>query len=109
MAVNSFINNILTALSIPFPRLEEPLNQLHILTEMMNPKAFSLINYFLMLAPEYRYNWQLIIQREIETSYLEIDKLPQFQILRSYMVSKGLLTEYEAEFLDDAIHEVLVN
>lgn len=109
MAVNAFINAMLAKLSVPFPRLAEPVTQLHILTEMMSQKVFSLVHHILQLEPEYRRQWQLIDARQNTIINIELAELPQFQELQRYMRKRGLLSQYELEWLDDAIHEVLTS
>ena len=109
MLVNTFIDKMLTVLSYTNARLECAITRLHIQTEMQNREAFSLINYFIMLIPEYKYHWNRIDAREtIEFPY-QISGIIQFQELQMYMIVNELLTPGEAMWLEDTIHQILTN
>jgi hypothetical protein len=59
MSNNKFIDNVLNKLSLTNPRLRCPLTRLHIQIEMQYPTVQFLINYFIMLKPEYQYHWKI--------------------------------------------------
>ena len=109
MLVNHFIDKMLECLSQVLPRLQDTIIRLQIQTEMQNRLTFDLITYFIMLQPEYNYNWQRLNSHGTVPSIIEITSLPQFQELQLYMISAELLTVAEAAWLDDAIHEVLTS
>ena len=109
MLVNEFITLLLNKLELTVPRVRDACLKLHIQIELQNDFAFNLINYFIMLQPEYKYHWELIESNIVNTNFLEISKLGEFLDLQMYFVSNNLLEPYEAIWLEDAIHEVLVD
>ena len=108
MANNKFIDSVLLRLSLANPRLRCPLTRLHIQIEMQYPSVMSLIEYFLILQPEYKYHWNS--HHGIYRPYnLNLTNISQFEKLRNHLTGQKLLTFDEADWLDDAIHETLLD
>jgi hypothetical protein len=108
MANNKFIDKILLKLSLTNPRLQCPITRLHIQIEMQYSTIQFIINYLIMLQPEYRYNWKINKHAEYKCM-LYLCNIPAFEELKTYMTKEKLLSFDEADWLDDAIHEILVD
>jgi hypothetical protein len=108
MANNKFIDRVLLRLSLANPRLRCPRTRLHIQIEMQYPSVMSLIEYFLILQPEYRYLWNFCPRPNINQLY-NLTNMSQFEKLKNYLTGQKLLTFDEADWLDDAIHETLLD
>jgi hypothetical protein len=108
MANNQFIDKLLKLLSLVNPRLRCPITKLHIQIEMQYYNVQSLINYFIMLQPEYKYNWKLYhnVNPKVE---IFLTNISAFNELKDYMTREKLLTLDEAEWLEDALHETLID
>ena len=108
MACNDFIIQLLDKLSLVNPRLRCPITRLQIQIEMQYPSVLFIIEYFLMLKPEYQYNWSHCINPQNYKAII-IAELPAFEDLKTYITEQKLLTYDEAGWLDDAIHETLLD
>ena len=108
MSNNKFIDTILNKLSLANPRLRCPLTRLHIQIEMQYPSVQSLIQYFLMLQPEYQYHWNLYPNTNNIRGYNLIN-IPAFIQLKNHLTGQKLLSFDEADWLEDAIHETLMD
>jgi len=108
MANNKFIDRVLLRLSLANPRLRCPQTRLHIQIEMQYPSVMSLIEYFLILQPEYRHLWNYHPRPNINQLY-NLTNMSQFEKLRNHLTGQKLLTFDEADWLDDAIHETLLD
>jgi len=75
---------------------------------MQYPKVQFLIEYFLMLQPEYYYSWNQHHIRNYICGY-NLTNIPAFLELKDYMTSQKLLYFDEADWLEDAIHETLLD
>jgi hypothetical protein len=110
MIINTFISQLLDKLSNISPRLEDSTIKLHIQIELQDEYAMNLLNYFVMLQPEYKYHWILLKNNNFrQQKILEIAKLVEFIDLQIYLISNNLLNKDEILWLDDAIHEVLID
>lgn len=100
-------------MSAPIPRLRNSQERLTIQIELQNNYIFSLINYFMMLKPEYKYNWDMMQQRYSShgdyAKFHNISKFSEFQEFHNYMITNNIFNFVEAEWLEDAIHEILVD
>lgn len=107
MACNQFIDVLLANLSLENARLWCPIIRLQIQIDMQYPYVIELINYFLMVKPEYMYNWK---NQQNKTDLLKnyLTNLSQFVDLKKFMIKKHLITKDEAIWLDDAIHKTLI-
>jgi hypothetical protein len=112
MLFNEFIDKMLDNMSAPIPRLRNPLERLTIQFELQNDYVFNFINYFMMLLPEYRYNWHIMQKNDsLNGDYLSfhnISNFSEFIEFHNYMVTHNIFNFDEAEWLEDAIHEILV-
>jgi len=108
MANNKFIDKMLLKLALVNPRLRCPLTRLHIQIEMQYPRCQSIIHYFLMLQPEYQYHWNLYPNTNRIRGY-NLTQMPIFEQLNNYLTGQKLLTFDEVDWLDDAIHETLLD
>ena len=112
MLCNDFIDKMLSLMSNPIPRLRNSLECLHIQIELQNNYVYNLINYFIMLMPEYKYNWesmQIMENRgQIYKNFNSIEKCYKFQDFHSYLLNHNIFNQEEAVWLEDAIHEILV-
>ena len=127
MANNKFIEKFLMNLSLANPRLRCPLTRLHIQIEMQSPSVQSLIQYFLMLQPEYQYNLRnlgslktssvlnmSVLDNTLLTNTSVLDNtlltnIAEFVQLKDYLTGQKLLYFDEADWLEDAIHETLLD
>lgn len=108
MACNKFIEIVLYKLSLTNLRLRCPLTRLHIQIEMQYPSVQNLIYYFLTFQSEYRYHWNLHPNTNQICGY-NLTNILAFQQLKNYMVGQKLISFDEADWLEDAIHETLVD
>lgn len=110
MSNNKFIEKVLEKLAGISPRLECSITRLQIQIELQYEDIQQLIAFFLMLQPEYSYYWLRINTREITSPKitLNITQFGEFVGLYNYLLDKKLLTEDEAIWLDDAIHDTLL-
>jgi hypothetical protein len=109
MLVNEFISNLLNTLGLAVPRIRDSMVKLHIQFELQNDLVFHLLNYFIMLQPEYKYNWNLLENNISNDNYKQISEMSQYLDLQMYLVSKQLLDSNEVIWLDDTIHQVLID
>lgn len=61
-----------------------------------------------MLQPEYRYHWNLHPNTNQICGY-NLTNIPAFEKLKNHMTGQKLLSFDEADWLEDAIHETLVD
>lgn len=108
MANNKFIDKVLINLSLANPRLQCPLTRLHIQIEMQSPNVQFLIQYFLMLQQEYQYNWHMYAISNHIGGY-NLTNISAFAQLKDYMTSQKLLYFNEADWLEAAIHDTLLD
>ncbi len=108
MSNNKFIDKVLYKLSLVNPRLRCPLTRLQIQIEMQYPEVLFMIQYFIMLQPEYKYCWTQNCKLELAHSY-NLIIIPEFLHLKEYFISRNLLNSDEADWLEDAIHETLID
>ena len=108
MANNKFIDSVLHKLSLANPRLRCPITRLHIQIEMQCPNVQNLIEYFLMLQPDYQYHWNLYRNINNIQGY-NLTNISAFEHLKDYMTYQKLLSFDEADWLEDAIHETLLD
>lgn len=111
MLANEFIDKLLEKLAFMSFRLQDSMTRLQIQFEMQNLQVLEYINYFISIIPEYKHKWQQIATRQeyyqdIELVY--IYTLPQFQELCNFLQARKLLLDSEILWLDDAIHEVII-
>jgi hypothetical protein len=111
---------MLDNMSAPIPRLRNSQERLAIQLELQNTYIFNLINYFIMIKLEYKYNWdnmqkkntfQGAFQGAFQGDYLSfhnISKFSQFMEFHNYMITNNIFDFEEAEWLEDAIQEILV-
>ena len=115
MLYNEFIEKMLDIMSAPIPRLRNSQERLAIQIKLQNTYVFNLLNYFMMLKPEYKYNWDMMQSRTynaLQGDYLRfnnISKFSEFQDFHNYLITNNIFNVEEAEWLDDAIHEILVD
>jgi hypothetical protein len=81
---------------------------------MQYPSVQFLIEYLLTLQPEYQCFWNTRNTRNTRnrsniTCCYNLDNIPVFAKLKDYMTGQKLLYFDEAEWLEDAIHETLVD
>lgn len=107
MANNNFIDKVLLKLSLVNIRLRCSLTRLHIQIEMQSPYILSLIQDFIILQPEYQFIWNLNNKNYIPA--YDLTNIPAFVQLKDYLTGQNLLSFDEAEWLDDAIHETLLD
>lgn len=108
MACNKFIEKVLYKLSLTNPRLRCHLTRLHIQIEMQYPSVLNIIQYFLTFQSEYRYHWNLYPNINQILGY-NLTNILAFKQLKDYMTAQKLISFDEAEWLEDAIHETLVD
>lgn len=108
MACNNFIDKLLIKLSLVNPRLRCPLTRLQIQLEMQYPIVQNLIQYFLMLQPEYQYHWNLYQNTNNIRGY-NLTNISEFEQLLNHLTCYKLLSFDEADWLEDAIHETLLD
>ncbi len=100
-------------MSAPIARLRNSQERLTIQIELQNTYIFTLINYFMMLKPVYKYNWDMMQQRYSSygdyAKFHNISKFSEFQEFHNYMITNNIFDFVEAEWLEDAIHEILVD
>jgi hypothetical protein len=65
-----------------------------------------------MLMPEYKYNWDILQimenRGEIYNNFTSIENIYEFQEFRSYLLAQNIFNHDEVDWLEDAIHEILV-
>ena len=101
------IELMLGNLAKPNPRLRCPITRLHIQIEMQYPSVQSLITYFTMIQPEYKYHWNQYPTTNAIRGF-NLTNFSEYTALKNYMTGQKLITHDEAEWLEDAIHETLV-
>ena len=112
MLCNAFIAIILELMSNPIPRLRDPLERLSIQIELQTDYIYRFVKYFIMIMPEYKYNWDILQimenRGEIYNNFTSIENIYQFQEFRSYLLAQNIFNYEEIVWLEDAIHEILV-
>jgi hypothetical protein len=112
MLCNEFITKMLELMSNPIPRLRNPQESLSIQIELQNNYVNNLIKYFIMLMPEYKYNWNILQtmenRGEIYNNFTSIENNYEFQEFRLYLLAQNLFNYNEIDWIEDAIHEILV-
>ena len=112
MLFNEFIDKMLLLMSNLIPRLRNPQECLAIQLELQNNYVSNLVKYFIMLMPEYKYNWKNLQHKGHSTSmyvnFKSIDKYMEFYELHTYLLANNIFNLEEVEWLEDAIHEILV-
>jgi len=105
MTVNKFIDEILLQLSLVNPRLRCPITRLQIQIEMQYPYLHSLFQYFIDIKSNYKEIWN----SRTTTNKIQLVDLYAFTQIKDYMYRQKLLTLDEIEWLEDSIHEVLMD
>lgn len=110
MLCNEFIDKFLYYMSLPNPRLQNDIIRLHIQMELQDADLFSLIEELIMIIPEYKYCWKNVESRKIENNnIIQISNMEQYRVFYNYISNKGLFSNDEIEWFDDAIHNVLIS
>jgi hypothetical protein len=112
MLFNEFIDKMLSLMSMPIPRLRNTQECLAIQLELQNNYVSNLVKYFIMLMPEYKYNWENLQHKGHSTStyvnFKSIDKYMEYNAFHTYLLANNIFNLDEVEWLEDAIHEILV-
>jgi hypothetical protein len=110
MTNNKFIEKVLEKLASISPRLECSITRLQIQIELQYENVQKLIDFFIILKPEYNYQWLCINTNQISSPKITLDitRLNEFLYLHKYLLDRHLLTEEEAYWLEDAIHDTLL-
>jgi len=114
MSFNDFISAMLNLLAQPIKRLRNPLESLSIQIDLQNNTIFRIIHYFIKIKPKYKYMWetQMLEQRDNynkSNNFQSIDNYNEFKEFYSYMITNNIFSYEEAEWLEDAIHDILVD
>jgi hypothetical protein len=108
MSNNKFIDKVLYKLSLVNPRLQCSLTRLYIQIELQYDFLQLIIQYFLTLQPKYQDYWnQHNLRNQIQCYYLT--NIPEFIQLKEHMTGQKILSHDEADWLEDAIHETLLD
>ena len=107
MRVNVFIDKLLELMSNPIQRLEDSQERLYIQLSLQNDYIYNLINHFIKILPTYKYSWNLFQSQKI-VSFTNIDTCYEYLALRDYLLTNNIFNNDEVLWLDDAIHEILV-
>lgn len=103
---------MLILMSNPIARLRNTQECLYIQIELQNNYVNNLIKYLIMLMPEYKYNWDILQimenRGEIYNNFTSIENIYEFQEFRSYLLTQNIFSHEEIDWLEDAIHEILV-
>jgi hypothetical protein len=115
MFFNEFIDKMLCLMAYPIPRLRNQQERLSIQLEIQNNYLFNIVKYFIQIKLEYKYDWNLyqnnyneLLKNNKYTKFKNITHFNEFQEFYNYMITKNIFNYDEAEFIEDAIHEILV-
>jgi hypothetical protein len=117
MLYNEFIEKMLVLMSYPIPRLRNAQERLAIQIELQNSYLFEIVEYFMMIKNEYKYNWDIFqnngnnINKENGEKYMDFKNIShhyEFQEFYDYMITNKVFSYDDAEWLEDAIHEILI-
>ena len=106
-----FLDKLLELLSWPNSRLRN-LNirnqisrNLLVLYNTYIPEIHNTIKYFITIRSSYKHLWN---NGKPYREFIEINKMQEYMILYQYLACNNYLYLEELEWLDDAIHEVLL-
>ena len=102
MSVNAFIEKLIIKMSHPIPRLRDPMEQLHIQIEMQDFDVNLIVSFLLMKKPEYKYNWGFV------KAGTHFDDASVKEYIQQLLVQMKIFNTEEVEWVDDAVHEILV-
>lgn len=115
MLFNKFIEKMLELMSYPIPRLKDSQTRLAIQLEVQTKYLAELVDYFMKIKDEYKYNWNIyqnnhntIEKGENYFNFNNISHFYEFQEFYDYMITNKIFNYDEAEWLEDAVHEILV-
>lgn len=108
MLCNDFIINFLNFMSYLCTRLQDDSIKLHIQIELNNHQIFTYINFFQNIKNEYQYKWHQVELNVSKDTY-DIVKTKEYKGFYKFITDKKLFTNDELEWVEDAIHEVLIS
>jgi uncharacterized membrane protein len=114
MLFNEFIDKMLCLMAYPIPRLRNQQEKLSIQFEIQNDYLYKIVMYFIQIQQEYKHNWVLYqnnhnqIQKTEKKKFKNINNFNEFQQFYEYMIKNKIFNYDEAEWIEDAIHEILV-
>ena len=115
MLFNTFIDKMLDLMSNPIMRLRDSQERLTIQFQLQNTYLAEIVNYFMEIRKEYKYNWDCIQANhntmEKGENYMNFNNIShfyEFQEFYDYMITNKIFNYDEAEWLEDAVHEILV-
>lgn len=112
MLYNEFIDKMLVLMSHPINRLRNPVERMTIQFNLQNTYLYKIFEYFMQIKTEYKYNWYIFQCNENRNEkYLKFNNVShyyEFQEFYDYMITNNVFNFDEAEWLEDAIHEILV-
>jgi len=111
---NEFIDKLLSLLANTIPRLRNAQECLLIQNILQNDCVCNLINNLIIIIPEYKNNWNRLQNKEnyididFANNFTPINNFYEFQTFYDYVLTHNIFNHEEADWLDDAIHEILV-
>jgi len=123
---NDFLVKLLNLLATQIVRLQDPLIKLQIQIELNKNDVFEIIQYFIDISGKYKefwdhlnrniklmeitqYNNSIVSINNNDINTYQIQNSREFRYLHEYLLKNKIFNSEELEWLDDAIHDILVD
>ena len=123
---NEFLVKLLNLLATQIVRLQDPLIKLQIQIELNKNDVFEIIQYFIDISGKYKefwdhlnrniklmeitqYNNSIVSINNNDINTYQIQNSREFRYLHEYLLKNKIFNSEELEWLDDAIHDILVD
>ena len=123
---NDFLVKLLNLLATQIVRLQDPLIKLQIQIELNKNDVFEIIQYFIEISGKYKefwdhlnrniklmeitqYNNSIVSINNNDINTYQIQNSREFRYLHEYLLKNKIFNSEELEWLDDAIHDILVD
>ena len=123
---NDFLVKLLNLLATQIVRLQDPLIKLQIQIELNKNDVFEIIQYFIDISGKYKefwdhlnrniklieitqYNNSIVSINNNDINTYQIQNSREFRYLHKYLLKNKIFNSEELEWLDDAIHDILVD
>jgi hypothetical protein len=110
MSVNKFLQTMIDKMSFPIPRLRKPEEQITVILQLYTEEIFQIISFILIKKSEYKYNWSNIKTLCYQNNYTEDNELKKYiNYLKEMSINCNAMNFEEADWIDDAVHEILID
>jgi len=123
---NEFLVKLLNLLATQIVRLQDPVIKLQIQIELNKNDVFEIIQYFIDISGKYKefwdhlnrniklmeitqYNNSIVSINNNDINTYQIQNSREFRYLHEYLLKNKIFNSEELEWLDDAIHDILVD